>query len=192
MAALKRVQGAGVKKSAPVHATRLYVFIDDSNIFIEGQRTASRREAADPSASARFRIDFGRFLEWVAEGRTLADVYLVGSRPPDTDSFWEVLPKVGIRPKIFDRQAGREKGVDHDLVAEMVETAVLKEKSDAALVLVAGDGDYRSTLDRMNSKGWKLEVYFWTSGCSPLIKNTPWYINLDPHFKEFCFYEPWR
>lgn len=57
------------------------------------------------------------------------------------------------------------------------------------MVLVAGDGDYRSTLDRLNNKGWPLEVYFWTSGCSPLIRNTPWYINLDPHFREFCYLE---
>jgi hypothetical protein len=36
---------------------------------------------------------------------------------------------------------------------------------------------------------WTIEVYFWSSGCSPLIRNTPWYVNLDPHFKEFCFSE---
>lgn len=129
---------------------------------------------------------------WIAEGRTLADVYLVGSRPPEVDTFWEVLPKKGVRPKIFDRQAGREKGVDHDLVAEMVETAVLKEKTNSTIVLVAGDGDYRSTLDRLNTKGWNLEAYFWSSGCSPMIRNTPWYIELDPHFREFCYYERHR
>lgn len=53
-------------------------------------------------------------------------------------------------------------------------------------------GDYRSTLDRLNDKGWALEVYFWSSGCSSLIRNTPWYINLDPHFREFCFFEKIR
>lgn len=189
MPRLRPVAGAGVKKQKPQSPTRVYLFIDDSNLFIEGQRTAGKREPADPSARSRFRVDFGRLLEWTAEGRTLADVYLVGSRPLEVDSFWKVLPSRGIRPKIFDRQGGREKGVDHDLVAEMVEASVREEKTDGVIALVAGDGDYRSTLDRLNGKGWSLEVYFWSSGCSPLIRNTPWYINLDPHFREFCYYE---
>ena len=192
MPTMKRVPGAGIKSTKPIHTTRLHVLIDDSNLFIEGQRTAGHREPFDPSARARFRVDFGRLLEWIADGRVLADVYLVGSRPPEVDSLWGVLDKKGIRYNILDRQAGREKGVDHDLVAEMVETAILKEKQDGVIVLVAGDGDYRSTLDRMTKKGWKLEAYFWSSGCSPLSRNTPWYINLDPHFKEFCFFENWK
>lgn len=189
MAATKSVPGAGVRKAKLRKPGQVYLFIDDSNIFIEGQRTAARREPHDASARARFRIDYGRLLEWIAEGRALADIYLVGSRPPEIDTFWQVLPKKGIRPKIFDRQAGRENGVDHDLVAEMVETSVLKDKANSTIVLVAGDGDYRSTLDRMNVKGWNLEAYFWRSGCSQLIRNTPWYIELDPHFREFCYYE---
>ena len=192
MQGAKPIPGAGVKKVELKKSTRVYLYIDDSNIFIEGQRTAANREPNDPSARHRFRIDFGRLLEWITEGRTLADVYLVGSRPPEMDSFWQVLPKKGIRPKIFDRQGGREKGVDHDLVAEMVEPSVLQKKEDGVIAVVGGDGDYRSTLDRISTKGWELEVYFWTSGCSPLVRNTPWYINLDPHFREFCYYEQLR
>ena len=192
MNAIKRVPGAGVGKSAPRATTRVYLFIDDSNIFIEGQRTAENREPGDASARYRFRIDYGHLLEWITEGRTLADVYLVGSRPPEVDSFWKILPSKGIRPKIFDRQGGREKGVDHDLVAEMVEASVREIQDDGVIALVAGDGDYRSTLDRLNGKGWGLEVYFWSSGCSALIRNTSWYINLDPHFRTFCYYERLR
>src|SRR6266567_719352 len=187
MAHHRPVPGAGVKKKAIKKSTRVYLFIDDSNIFIEGQRTAAFRDPADRTARHRFRIDYGRMLEWICEDRTLTDVYLVGSRPPEMDTFWQVLPKKGIRPKIFDRHGGREKGVDHDRVAEMVEASIVKEKEDGVIALVAGDGDYRSTLDRLNGKAWNLELYFWSSGCSPLIRNTPWYINLDPHFKEFCF-----
>ncbi len=189
---LKRITGAGVVKTEPKTSTRVYLFIDDSNIFIEGQRTASNRQPMNATARATFRIDFGRLLQWIAERRTITDVYLVGSRPPEADSFWKVLPAKGIRAHIFDRQAGREKGVDHDLVAEMVEASVLEKKDDAVIALVAGDGDYRSTLDRLNNKGWQLEVYFWSSGCSPLIRNTRWYVNLDPHFREFCYFERLR
>jgi hypothetical protein len=189
---LKKVPGAGVVKTEPKKSTRIYLFVDDSNIFIEGQRTASNRDPSDASARRTFRIDFGRLVEWIAEGRTVTDVYLVGSRPPAADSFWKVLSKKGIRSQIFDRQAGREKGVDHDLVAEMVEASILQKKEDAVIALVAGDGDYRSTLDRLNKKGWQLEVYFWSSGCSPLVRNTPWYINLDPHFREFCYFEKFK
>lgn len=192
MSRSRRVAGAGVKKQEPKRPTRVHLFIDDSNIFIEGQRTAGHREPLDATARARFRIDFGRLLEWITEGRSLLSIYLVGSRPPEADTFWKVLEKKGIQQNIFDRQAGREKGVDHDLVAEMVETSILKEREDGVIVLVAGDGDYRSTLDRLNKKGWQLEVYFWSSGCSPLIRNTPWYVNLDDHFREFCFFEKVR
>jgi hypothetical protein len=185
----KKVPGAGVARKSPKGTTSVYLFIDDSNIFIQGQRTAASRDPGDATARRRFRIDFGRLLEWIAEGRTVSDVYLVGSRPPEVDSFWKVLPQKGIRSHIFDRQGGREKGVDHDLVAEMVEASMREKKEAAVIALVAGDGDYRSTLDRLNKKGWELEVYFWSAGCSPLIRNTPWYINLDPHFKDFCYFE---
>jgi hypothetical protein len=87
VARLKRVPGAGVKKPITKRSSRVYLFIDDSNLFIEGQRTAANRDPHDASAPYRFRIDFGRFLEWVSEDRTLADVYLVGSRPPEVDTF---------------------------------------------------------------------------------------------------------
>jgi hypothetical protein len=53
---------AGAKKKTK-KPTRIYIFIDDSNIFIEGQRTAGRREPTDATARARFRIDFGRLLD---------------------------------------------------------------------------------------------------------------------------------
>ena len=148
--ASKPVPSAGVKKQEPKKPTRVYLFIDVSNIFIEGQRTAATRTPSDATARRRFRVDYGRLLEWVTEGRTLADVYLVGSRPPAVDSFWQILPKKGIRPKIFDRHGGREKGVDHDLVAEMIEASVREQKEDGVIALVAGDGDYRSTLDRLS------------------------------------------
>ncbi len=120
--------------------------------FIERQRTAAHRDRHDASARYRFRGDFGRFLEWVSENRTLADVYLVGTRPPEVDTFWTVLPANGIRPKILERHGGREKGVDHDLVAEMIEASVREEKVDGVIALVAGDGDDRSTLDRLNGR----------------------------------------
>lgn len=192
MRMLKPVPGAGVQKKSVKKSTKIYVFIDDSNIFIEGQRTAMHRYPQGIKARDRFRIDYGRFLEWIVGSRTLANVYLVGSRPPEVDTFWSILPAKGIVPTIFNRQAGREKGVDHDLVAEMVETSILQQKEDAIIALVAGDGDYRSTLDRLNKKGWPLEVFFWESGCSPLIRNTPWYCKLDTYFQEFCFLEKTR
>lgn len=178
-----------MKKLTKRSPTKVFIFIDDSNIFIEGQRTAKRRLPDVASAAARFRIDYGKLLGWIIEDRTPASVYLVGSRPPEVDTFWKSLKEKGIEPTIFDRQAGREKGVDHDLVAEMIETALLNKDETGVIVLVAGDGDYRSTLDRLNKKGWNLEVYFWRSGCSPLIRNTPWYSELDPHFGDFCFLE---
>lgn len=181
-----------MKKFPQTSSIGLHVFIDDSNIFIEGQRTAAIREPLDATARARFRIDYGRLLDWLADGRILADVYLVGSRPPEVDTFWKMLPKKGIRPRIFDRQAGREKGVDHDLVAEMIETSLTKEKTGSVIALIAGDGDYQSTLDRLTKKGWKVEVYFWSSGCSSLIRNLTWYYCLDSHFAEFCYYEKHR
>lgn len=187
---MKHTSGAGVPKAIERVPINIHIFIDDSNLFIEGQRTAKMREPGDATARYRFRIDFGRMLSWIVGNRTLADVYLVGSRPPEVDTLWNILEHdKGIRLHIFDRHAGREKGVDHDLVAEITETSILKEKKDAVIVLVAGDGDYRSILDRLNRKGWKLEAYFWRSGCSPLIENTPWYIQLDPHFREFCYFE---
>jgi hypothetical protein len=75
----------------PVDKTRCVILVDNSKIFIEGQKYSASvkdvkkaspndRDPCDPS----WRVDFGGLLASLAEGRTIQAAVLVGSRPRST------------------------------------------------------------------------------------------------------------
>ena len=51
---------------ASIFYTECYVFIDDSNLWIEGQKTRAK-ELVDAENDPRFRVDLGKFLSLVAK-----------------------------------------------------------------------------------------------------------------------------
>jgi hypothetical protein len=74
----------------------LHLFVDNSNVLLEGRRFAEMKRTGKPRLSPyldnSYEIDWGKFLYVVKETdtRALAEVpYLYGSRPPPQDSVWE-------------------------------------------------------------------------------------------------------
>ena len=65
------------------------ILVDNSNIYIEGAKYSAKRKGvqkttpdeSDPQDPS-WRIDFGRLLGYLANGRTISHAILVGSRPP--------------------------------------------------------------------------------------------------------------
>jgi uncharacterized LabA/DUF88 family protein len=172
----------------------LHLFIDNSNIFIEAQRVARNRYFYDDELVVRLRINYGELLEKIKNQRKLMEAVLVGSRPPQNDSLWSKLEKLGIKPKIFDRSiyTNKEKGVDVELTNSIRDT--LEENPEpGTIALVAGDKDYIPTLERCIKKKWNVEVYFWSQASVELKKmNNIKFINLDDFFKEITFLEKQR
>jgi len=169
----------------------LHVFVDNSNVLIEGRRFAemkrSRKGRLSPYKDASYEIDWGKFLYVLKEKDTRAFVdvpILYGSRPPAEDSVWNRIRDDGFDVKVFDRNIrNKEKGVDMEMgmdVAQLLYTV----PDPKNIVIAAGDADYVPVIERAKGKGWKVEVWFWSNAAVELQKTANRFIPLDP-FLEF-------
>jgi uncharacterized LabA/DUF88 family protein len=173
----------------------LFVYVDNSNVWIEGQHVQAVRLglAADPADAARRRItprwayDFGRLYELACPpAEQIGRSILFGSRPPPNDSLWERARAEGFEVKVFDRNAAnKEKQVDTSLATLMVEDCyqyMKPERHDMA-VLVAGDGDFIPPVRSVQGRGLKVRVAFWRHGTSRELRDAAdEFLELDPYF----------
>lgn len=168
----------------------LHLFIDNSNIYIEGQRVARGKFFYDDELVIRLRISYGALLDEIRQGRDLKETVLVGSRPPDNDALWKKLNSLKIEPRIFNRGfSGQEKRVDAELTNAIRDT-LEDNPTPGTIAIVAGDQDYVPTLERCIRKKWLVEIYFWEQASSVLkgLKGTQ-FIKLDDSFKNITFLE---
>lgn len=166
----------------------LYVFVDNSNVLIEGRRFAeakkSRNGKLSPYKDAGYEIDWGKFLYLLKEKDTRAFIdvpVLYGSRPPAEDSVWNRIRDDGFDVKLFDRNIrNKEKGVDMEMgmdVAQLLYTV----PSAKTIIIAAGDADYVPVIDRAKGKGWQVEVWFWSNAAVELQKAASRFVSLDLH-----------
>ena len=107
----------------------LHVFVDNSNVLIEGRRFSEMKRTGREKLSSYknndYEIDWGKFLYVIKEqdSRGLAEVpILYGSRPPDEDSVWNRIRDDGFDVKVFDRNIrNKEKGVDVEMAMDIAE-----------------------------------------------------------------------
>ncbi len=169
----------------------LHLFIDNSNVFIEGQRVARETFHYDDPLVLRFRINYGGLLEFIRKGRKLEEAVLVGSRPPPNDALWNRLKTLGIEPRIFDRSiyTGKEKRVDAEMTNAIRDT-LEDNREPGTIALVAGDQDYVPTLERCRRKKWAIELYFWEQAAAALKQlSEVSFIDLASGFKQITFVE---
>jgi uncharacterized LabA/DUF88 family protein len=146
------------------------VIIDNSNVWIEGQKFSAKlkgqvktnpadRDICDPS----WRIDFGNLLKEVAEGKTIIKAILVGSRPPQNDSVWVAAKSHGFEVIVHDRSsAGKEKAVDTEIVAQGTEI-VCTQSTPAILKLLSGDRDFIPLINIATKRNWETEMWAFTN-----------------------------
>lgn len=167
---------------------QLHVFVDNSNVLIEARRFAEMKRKRRSKLSAfkddSYELDWGKFLYLLKESDTrfLGEVpILYGSRPPPNDSVWERIRDDGFDTKVFDRNIrNKEKGVDMEMgmdVAERIHTVTPPQ----FIVIAAGDADYVPAVTRAQSKGWKVEVWFWSNAAGDLKDAADRFCELDDH-----------
>ncbi|CAI2182024.1 15572_t:CDS:2 [Funneliformis geosporum] len=151
----------------------VFVFVDNSNLFIEGKYTVGNLEKAGTIDRKRgsfyfneLRFDHGCLLSTVMNGRRIgSDPVIVGSRPPPNDSLWKHIKSQGFKVVLYDRNVeNKEKKIDTSLVVDGMK--VITSKDPGVFVLIAGDGDYYPMVLEALYLNWKVEVWFWTSGIS--------------------------
>ena len=180
---------------------KVFVYWDNSNIFIGAQDAAVEREGDD--ARYRVQIDFRNILKLARAGRRTQRALAAGSIPPELRHVWNRLENEGVEVKLLERGAiqGREQGVDSVLQAEMLRDALDYNGDLGIAVLLTGDGagfldgaGFHADLERMHSRGWRIEVISWLHSCNNRMRR--WaeekgrFIALDDFYESVTFLEP--
>ena len=155
-------------------ADKCVILVDNSNIFIEGQKHSARLKGIGPDpvslkqpGDPSWRIDFAGLLMALAGARSIYKAILVGSRPPQNDGVWEAAKQNGFEVKVHDRGiGGKEKAVDTELVAMGTEIICLSEEA-MDLVIVSGDRDFIPLVGVAHRLKWEVEMAAFTSAYNP-------------------------
>lgn len=165
-----------------------YVYVDNSNVFIEGKKIAARRKNGNGhEMDFSFRLDFGELYDFVAEHNPgkIARALLLGSSPPTSDKVWNVAERAGFEVVVIDRNSeNREKKVDTGIVAAMVRDAYTRADKSDVITLVAGDSDYVPAVELLVGDGFQVEVVFWSSASGELKRVCSKFIELDKYLDD--------
>jgi hypothetical protein len=178
---------------------KVYIFWDNSNIFIPAQEAARRKEGA---ATAReIRVQFDHLFDLAKAGRDVVQGVCVGSVPPELDQVWKRLRATGVTVELYERGkgSGKEQGVDQCLQVHMLR-AIADAPAPATAVLMTGDGagyyegaGFHADLERMARRGWGIEVLSWDIACNGRLrewaKATGVYIPLEDFYNSITFRE---
>ena len=186
------------RQSSVSNYTECYVFIDDSNIWIAGQR-AQGQALCDADSDPRFRVDLGRFLKMVKGQRSIAKAFLYGSVPPPNDSVWNAARKMNFVVQIFQRSGGgKEKEVDvamsSDITEQVLELKYTNPDTDCVFVIVTGDRDLKSPISKVLLQKVPVELWSWERSLSRefrLMANTEKFLTvlkLDDVVKSFSYF----
>src|SRR5215203_6532903 len=174
-----------------------FIYVDNSNIFIEGRRIAAIRQGkARNSAEANrydiqdhsFRLDFGELYDFISENNPerVARAVLFGSSPPESDAVWKIAERVGFEAIVVNRNSkNKEKKIDTGIVAAMVRDAYTQaDRAKDTITLVAGDSDYVPAVEILTTDGFRVEVVFWSSASSELKEVCSRFIELDRYLEK--------
>jgi uncharacterized LabA/DUF88 family protein len=115
-------------------------------------------------------LDFGKLFEFAGGSKLeVRKAALFGSRPPKNDSLWVSAKKCGFDVIVYDRNvADREKKIDTDIVATMIEDSFEIYKPGDEITLVAGDSDYVPAIEKLKKRDIPVHVVFWNHAAREL------------------------
>lgn len=172
----------------------LYVYVDNSNLWIEGMRVSAVRKgmAANATEAMNKKItdgswsyDFGKLYEAICpDTAKIGRSALFGSRPPANDSIWELARQEGFDVTVYDRNAAnKEKQVDTAISTMILEDSYEHMKNGDRVVLVSGDRDYLPAIESLRRRGIPTTVVFWEHATGRELKEKPVdYMALDSLF----------
>ncbi|CAB4404350.1 unnamed protein product [Rhizophagus irregularis] len=195
---LQPVATTAVARSPKPPNDSVSIFIDNSNLFIEGSKVIGYLERVNVSDHRiDVYIDHGLIVKTILKGRNLNRVFIVGSVPPVNDSLWARAKEHGYGVETYLRNASnKEKKVDGTLITELARSVF--RGSPSTISLVAGDGDYCYIIRVAREENWKAETWFWhgfpdrgdypfTTPMSKELKNLSLYNPLENYYKKFTY-----
>ena len=151
----------------------IHIYIDNSNLWIQGQKTYAEKKGYDVTYDPTWRFDVGR-LTGVLTGKSRLQgkakhfevkVHLYGSTPPPVDTVWEAIESHDVEVSTFARStwSGREKQVDMAMGVQSARQA-LKDKMrgiQSEFIFVSGDRDLYSAVSEIVDDGIPVHVWSW-------------------------------
>ena len=156
-------------------ADQLYVFIDNSFLFIEGYKHV--RKVANLGQAKKPQIDYVKFKRFIETFGEVKRVVLVGSEL--AGSLITNCQRAGFEvftlPKYPDIKTGtnREKGVDLKVGWEVAKTIFTNKDpvTEKKVILCTGDKDFASVLSDIHTSNWKFELWLWHGSFSPAFSS---------------------
>ena len=179
---------------------KVFIYLDNSNIFISAQEAAAEREGE--ATRARVRIHFRNLLALAHADRPIERAISVGSIPPELRQVWNRLENEDVEVQLLERGAlhGSEQGVDQVLQTIMLRDTVDYNGVPGIAVLLTGDGSgfvdgvgFHADIERMHGRGWDIEVLSWRHSCNRRMRE--WaeengkFIALDDFYNSITFLE---
>ncbi len=176
----------------------VYVFWDNSNIFISAQSIARERDGINSQLALR--LQFSNLMKLATCNRSLKKAIAVGSIPPEQEEMWKKMnQETGLSIELYERGelSRREQGVDQCLQTHILR-ALADESEPQIAVLLTGDGagavdgvGFLSDIKRLHTKGWGVEVLSWEHSCNKDLKK--WaedngiFVKLDDFYDSITF-----
>lgn len=179
---------------------KVFIYWDNSNIFISAQEVAVEREGE--TSRSHVRIHFRNLLQLAHGNRDIERAIAVGSVPPELRHVWNRLENEGVTVQLLERGAlqGREQGVDQALQTVMLRDAFDYNGDPGIAVLLTGDGagfddgvGFHADLERMRGRNWRMEILSWRHSCNRRMRE--WaegngkFIALDDYYDSVTFLE---
>jgi uncharacterized LabA/DUF88 family protein len=154
-----------------------YAYVDNSSVFVEGQRVSAvvKGMALDIEDAIRrgvfdfsWRLDFGRLHKLLfGKKYEVGRATLWGTPGPD-DSFWKLVKSNGWQVKTHPSGSGQEKAVDIDMAYQIAKDAALMDKALSEIILVTGDRDFVPVVLDLVAEGARVTVAFWRHAAAEL------------------------
>lgn len=172
---------------------QLYVFIDNSFLFIEGYKHVTKVSGNPPTKKPQ--IDYLKLKKFFESFGEVRRIVLVGSEL--AGSLITNCQRAGIEvftlPKYPDIKSGtnREKGVDLKVGWEIAKTIFTNKDpvQSKKIILCTGDKDFASVLSDIHTSNWSFELWLWSGSFSPAfsaqIKVFGCLKELDNEWKKF-------
>jgi hypothetical protein len=148
------------------------IFIDNSNMWIEGKKSYARKIGLQMDECPQWRIKMGAVVECLVKGRRIlkGGGLLCGSTPSPTPELWKNFRQF-IRVVTYPRSAHtkKEKCTDMELGTAVTEFACVN--SDATVILVTGDCDFLPVLKILNRRGVHVELWAWEKALSQKLRD---------------------
>jgi uncharacterized LabA/DUF88 family protein len=167
------------------------LYLDNSNVFIEGQRVYAARKGGGKALSKdldkAYRLDFGKLIEITCGfDSDLGKLMFYGSEPPPTDSVWHAAKEHGFQNKIFQRSKhNKEKMVDTQLTVDLMKDIYTElDPATDRLIIVAGDADYVPAILAARERGFYVKVAFWQHASGAIKKAASEFLPLNGHLND--------